>query len=298
MTELAIPFGLLGDRLVEPTEVPSGLACGCVCPDCLAPLVARKGESRRDYFAHHSQHPTCGGGAETAAHKMAKQILADEKRLLLPGLPLHRIGFDSRGQRYEVTANLAEQRMAQATDVRLEKKRREIGTPDALFQEPDGNTILVEFHATNPVDAKKIQRVLAQDLAMVEIDLWAFGREMPADASALRFLALDSPSNRAWLSYPGYEATELRLERSLSDRIDAANDRYRAIERNAMAMSRRVAAVDGSLPYTNGSAKTLYCKRCRNLFPPPADAIRQRLETVACPYCGDAVSTASSDPRR
>lgn len=47
-----IPFGLRDGRMVEVSEVESGLACRCVCPSCGQPLQARKGPIRTHYFAH------------------------------------------------------------------------------------------------------------------------------------------------------------------------------------------------------------------------------------------------------
>lgn len=34
------PFGLRDGRLYAPADVPSGLACACVCPGCGAALIA------------------------------------------------------------------------------------------------------------------------------------------------------------------------------------------------------------------------------------------------------------------
>lgn len=64
-------------------EVEQGLACNCVCPGCGRPVVAKKGPVRVHHFAH--QGESCTTGAETALHRMAKQIVADERRLVEPG---------------------------------------------------------------------------------------------------------------------------------------------------------------------------------------------------------------------
>lgn len=37
-------------------NVESGLKCGCICPSCGEPLVARKGAKRMHHFAHYSGH--------------------------------------------------------------------------------------------------------------------------------------------------------------------------------------------------------------------------------------------------
>jgi len=65
-------------------DVPSGLGCGCVCPGCAARLVARKGAIKRHHFAH-AHGEGCSSAAESALHLMAKQIILDERQLLVPG---------------------------------------------------------------------------------------------------------------------------------------------------------------------------------------------------------------------
>lgn len=44
-TEALIPFGLhkKSNRLVDVGSVAKGKACGCICPSCQTPLIARQG---------------------------------------------------------------------------------------------------------------------------------------------------------------------------------------------------------------------------------------------------------------
>ena len=42
-------------RLLHIDDVPSGLACDCICPGCSRPLVAKKGRLQAHHFAHHAQ---------------------------------------------------------------------------------------------------------------------------------------------------------------------------------------------------------------------------------------------------
>lgn len=83
----ALPFGVRADgRMVHVSDVPSGLACGCTCPGCGGRLVARKGRQIVHHFAHASGEG-CTGGAETALHRMGKQVLLDGRQLMLPPVP-------------------------------------------------------------------------------------------------------------------------------------------------------------------------------------------------------------------
>ena len=54
-------------------DVESGLKCGCTCPSCGEPLVAKKGTKRMHHFAHHAGE-NCEYGYETSLHLAAKEI--------------------------------------------------------------------------------------------------------------------------------------------------------------------------------------------------------------------------------
>lgn len=41
-------------RMVHVDSVSRGLQCGCTCPNCHEPLLARHGEKNEHGFAHHS----------------------------------------------------------------------------------------------------------------------------------------------------------------------------------------------------------------------------------------------------
>ena len=42
-------------RMVYIDDVPNGLACNCICPNCKEQLLARHGMERAHHFAHHSE---------------------------------------------------------------------------------------------------------------------------------------------------------------------------------------------------------------------------------------------------
>src|SRR5690348_9510442 len=64
-------------------QVPRGKLCGCVCPACQAPLVARQGNQIAWHFAHESLSD-CRGAVETAIHRFAKQVILDSRTIRLP----------------------------------------------------------------------------------------------------------------------------------------------------------------------------------------------------------------------
>jgi len=72
VTTLLIPWGERAGQLVHVDAVASGSGCGCVCPSCGDPLVAKKGESRIHHFAHY-RGATCN--PETLLHQVGKRLL-------------------------------------------------------------------------------------------------------------------------------------------------------------------------------------------------------------------------------
>lgn len=87
-----IPFALrkVDNHIVDVAEVEHGLACGCICPSCQSPLIARKGDIKAWHFAHVSRadkeetRSNCGYSWVVSVRLMARQLLRDGMRLDLP----------------------------------------------------------------------------------------------------------------------------------------------------------------------------------------------------------------------
>ena len=71
-------------RMVCIDNVEGGLSCNCCCPKCKEPLIAKKGNGgRQSHFAHKSGSD-CHGSYMTALHRMAEQIIQEEKSVMAP----------------------------------------------------------------------------------------------------------------------------------------------------------------------------------------------------------------------
>ena len=81
-----LKYGLLNDELVHINEVASGLECNCICPFCKSQLIAKKGQKKTYHFAHY-RLADCNHGTETALHIMAKNLVAQTKKLWVPFIP-------------------------------------------------------------------------------------------------------------------------------------------------------------------------------------------------------------------
>lgn len=87
-----IPFGLDFDdgSLVDVENVPRGAKCGCVCPSCKTPLIARQGDEKEWHFAHASRRiykctkNECQYSFYVSVRLMARQLIGDEITMRLP----------------------------------------------------------------------------------------------------------------------------------------------------------------------------------------------------------------------
>ena len=87
-----IPFGLResDESIVDVYAVKRGRACGCVCPSCRTPLIARQGEEKVWHFAHASRDvydrttQECDFSFYVSVRLMARQLIGSRLTLALP----------------------------------------------------------------------------------------------------------------------------------------------------------------------------------------------------------------------
>ena len=133
-----IPFALSLDTklLVDVADVQSGKKCGCICPSCNIPLVARKGKINEWHFAHDSQciekdqELSCDFSWAVAVKMMIKQLLLEGSTLALPeyyidfkGMDYHKIKVTEPSIIHYTNPELK----SLACDVTVEVKGKKLG---------------------------------------------------------------------------------------------------------------------------------------------------------------------------
>ena len=84
--EVELKYARFKDSIVHISEVNSGLNSNNYrCPKCNSFLIAKKGDIRIHHFAHYN-YENCQGAQETALHKLAKEILLQEKMVTIPDI--------------------------------------------------------------------------------------------------------------------------------------------------------------------------------------------------------------------
>ena len=130
-------------------DVPNGKNCGCVCAECKGNLIAKnKGRIKIHHFAHASGNDNIKC-SQTALHMMAKEIIAEEKRI--PAFV--------NGKKSFVSVESIEQ----------EKNLGDI-KPD-LYAEYNEKPIAVEIFVSHAVDEVKFAKIQNHKLTTFEINL-------------------------------------------------------------------------------------------------------------------------------
>lgn len=86
-----VPFGLRTQdhTFVDVADVMRGKNCGCICPSCHTPLIARQGEEKQWHFAHASRKvegtdKECDFSFFVSVRMMARQIIETGIYITLP----------------------------------------------------------------------------------------------------------------------------------------------------------------------------------------------------------------------
>ncbi|MGY4225148.1 hypothetical protein ACVMIH_002509 [Bradyrhizobium sp. USDA 4503] len=163
------------------------------------PLIARKGDDNVHHFGHQASY-ACANAPETALHKLAKEIVSTERRLVVPEV---RAEFNGK-------AVILHRRRLVLFDNAVEEARHLKDLVPDLYVERDGHRLLVEIYVTHACDELKRIELKNQGIAAVEIDL----SRLPRDASRSEVEeAVIEKARRIWLFHPKIDS-ELKAMRA------------------------------------------------------------------------------------
>lgn len=162
-------------------EVATGLACNCFCPHCHARLIAVNSKPESESKAHHFAHDRgsdCVWSDESTLHKLAKEVLAEERKIMLPPV-----------------SGEASCRQLEFDEVTQESRDAETGLiPDCVCRYGDSR-LWVEFKRTHEVDGKKAEKIRGAKIDCVEVDL----NKCEIDKEAVRRFLVEDSSYRIWV---------------------------------------------------------------------------------------------------
>lgn len=201
-------------------EVDNGLACGCVCPACGARLIAKQGKNTVHHFAHEGDSD-CVKGVETALHLAAKEILARERRMMLPDLTEQASAKDSSGRHHLAKRSIS------SKSVSFDTVSAEVwlgGARPDIIATVRGKTLLVEVAVHHFVDEAKLVLLRERGLAAVEIDL--SGMVEGWTWATLTDAVVSNASGKKWLFNPRSESLQTEASReaeTLAAKADSEN---------------------------------------------------------------------------
>lgn len=219
-------------------------------------MLAKKGEVLSPHFAH-AAGADCIGGAETALHLAAKQVLLDARRIRLPALTVEASRNDPVCGLYSASRTYHEPKDWHFDAVEAEAT---VGSlrPDIAGM-VNGARCAVEIHVTHAVDAIKQEKLRRAELPCIEVHL----ADLVGQVWSLEQLGqqvVERLDNKSWAFHPfqshweaalleGFAAWRtqrlaqmaqgtssprprqqpLPLAQSKGDRIAASNARYKAL---------------------------------------------------------------------
>ena len=169
-------------QMVHVDTVPNGLACGCHCPRCKEPLLARHGKVLAHGFAHHSEDRAANLEIcyQVILYKLAEHIIKKLQHIHTPSY-----------------YGIYQEQDIYFADVKIDGQyEREDKQPDVVATAKDGTQYLIEFTFSHKVQHK--QPVDYQNVNCLEIDLAGQTLE------SLEDFLLKSSDGRRWMNNEKY----------------------------------------------------------------------------------------------
>lgn len=196
-------YGLRDGKLLFIGDIPSGLACGCMCAHCGKLLVAKKGSVRRHHFAHF-EVTNCQGAAESALHILAKELLAEMDTFTVPPYDFVRQRKTRLGVPVRHQALVADGEQFPIRRVRVEEHEGDF-IPDIII-ESDANALILEVAVTHKVTRAKLRKIRRRNVPAIEIRLDAGDSMLPREA--LKMKLQKDLASKVWLFHPGQRESE------------------------------------------------------------------------------------------
>lgn len=199
-------YGVRGGKLLFIADVPSGLACGCVCARCGKQLVAKKGPVRRHHFAHF-ETTNCLGAAESALHLLAKDLLAEMEFFTVPPYDFIKLRKTRLGVPVRHQALVVNGEQFPILKVRVEEHEGDF-VPDIVI-ESGSKVLILEVAVTHKVTRAKLRKIRRRNLPAIEIRLSAGDSMLPR--KALKTKLQQDLASKVWLFHPAQREPERKF---------------------------------------------------------------------------------------
>lgn len=244
--QLNLTVAVKDGATIKIEDVESGLKCGCVCPACGEPLVAKKGKKMMHHFAHHAGH-NCEYGYESSLHLAAKEILSHAKRMTLPAV------YVSFPESYKMAELVYEAQEIQIERVELERRFGDV-IPDVVVY-ASGKPFFIEIYVTHCIDDEKLAKLKKADISTIEINLSQ--KSSITSVQELEELLLGEIEEKKW-KYNSVSERYLHAFYKAADKREVISRGY-ALQVDHCPIRSRVWR---GKPYANYIDDCIYCKYC------------------------------------
>lgn len=161
---------------------------------------------------------------ETLLHRLAKEILEREKRIRLPDLTVE---LDAATDDGEVLSRQFNQPgcMVLLESVALEKSlgliRPDVVAHTVAATDWPAGPVLIEITVTNTIGDERLERIRAQGVPAIEIDISRMGGAVTRAEFAR--LVVEEHAGKRWLHHPRLAAETERLERDIATAVATEN---------------------------------------------------------------------------
>lgn len=295
-----IPFGLRTDtgEVVDVAEVPNGAHCGCVCPACSTPLVARQGDLKVWHFAHESRGEAFRTTARECEHSlyvslklMSRQILVGAKSIAVPPVEVRRV-LQQKRYRSEVrparTIDIAEVEIGavvreQPVDAAITPRVVGAATARSLLG------VCLDYPGRDPItspgDDSEFTRARCGLMVIALEAVWTqMGGNVRTFRGPLEELLLRKVVGKRWLSHPMLPKAEAAVSREIDRDLAAA-----AAARVEALLAAPMASVQPGWRSGGSDANWYGCKRCRVKFTTFGPRFGSSIgRTLYCLQCRDS----------
>lgn len=216
--------------LLDVADVPRGRKCGCICPSCKTPLIARQGTQKEWHFAHASRSvysetkSECEFSFYVAARLMARQLIGDSLSINLPEYNDQIDEYLSDyGQWVSVPFNVTKQQRLTLTEVEVEKSFTSI--PVDVYGKVNGFSFVIYFTHPGREAPQELYSPSTSKCGVISVSLLGLSRlfrgERGASNSYLgllsEYLANDIESKK-WIYHPRYRSCEEEARKVLQQK--------------------------------------------------------------------------------
>ena len=163
--------------LVSVFEVDRHAGDEYFCPQCGDKLIAvQPADSRKQWFFRHHNLEDCGASYESVLHLVAKQIVAEEKQIMLPKKIIKPEPWVY--QKYKCHRGMKPYYMGNRYLCKFDSVQEEVWVdgrrPDLIAHKGDGK-IFIEIVVTHGIDEEKLNWIKEQDVSTLVVELAGFG---------------------------------------------------------------------------------------------------------------------------